>query len=90
MTSPQQVMRWNDAHFCSLSSQSNIYGLQRLRTESNTFKFLVSSLHSSFVSVEYQKIGDKLTPLTKGIQFTHIPAAGDLLKLSLVLLLLLL
>ncbi|KAK7103768.1 KICSTOR complex protein kaptin-like [Littorina saxatilis] len=73
----QKVFEWTDAHFCSLSSQTNIYGMQKLRTEKNTKKFLVSSLDSSFLSVEYQKIGDRVTPLTKGIQFAHIPVPGD-------------
>lgn len=70
-----KAFKWTDAHFCSLSSQTNIYGLKKIRTENDTIKLLVSSLDRSFLSVEYQKIGEneKLTPLTKEIQFTYIP-----------------
>ncbi|XP_025104068.1 KICSTOR complex protein kaptin-like isoform X2 [Pomacea canaliculata] len=77
-----KIFKWNDAHFCSLSSQTNVYGMSKIRTENNTNKLLVSTIHRNFLSIEYQKTGDKLTPLTKDILFTYIPGDAEIVSMD--------
>ena len=67
---------WHEAHFSSIPSQTTIYGFKKIRTQNNTDKFIVASIDSSFMSVEYQKVGEKVTPLCKNVQFTNIPIPG--------------
>jgi hypothetical protein len=75
----QRTWRWTDAHFCSLPSQTSIYGCTRiLNNESGTNKLLVASLVGRFFTIDYQRIFDKLTPSTKEIQFTYIPGKRNL------------
>lgn len=70
----QRKWKWTDAHFCSLPSQTTIYGCTKIQNSiTNTNKLLVASLVGRFFTVEYQRIFDKLTPSTKEIQFTYIP-----------------
>ena len=65
--------KWTDAHFCSLPSQTNIYGCSKIIGSGMTKKLLVASLVGKFYTIEYQRIFDKLTPSTKEVQFTYIP-----------------
>ncbi|KAK3597342.1 hypothetical protein CHS0354_034585 [Potamilus streckersoni] len=67
--------RWTDAHFCTLPSQTNVYGHAKILDSDGANKFLIASLVGKIFSVEYQRIFDKLTPFTREIQFTYIP--GD-------------
>ncbi|KAL3874054.1 hypothetical protein ACJMK2_037118 [Sinanodonta woodiana] len=67
--------RWTDAHFCTLPSQTNVYGHTKIQGSDGTNKLLIASLVGKIFSVEYQRIFDKLTPFTREIQFTYIP--GD-------------
>lgn len=82
----ERTWRWVDAHYCSLSSQNrgdlygfatkpqtNVYGFTKLIGSDNSNKLLTASLSGKIISVECQKIGDKLTPSTREIQFTYIP-----------------
>ena len=65
--------KWTDAHFCSLPSQTNIYGCSKIVGSGMSKKLLVASLVGKFYTIEYQRIFDKLTPSTKEVQFTYIP-----------------
>lgn len=79
----QRTWRWTDAHFCSLPSQTSIYGCTRiLNNESGTNKLLVASLVGRFFTIDYQRIFDKLTPSTKEIQFTYIPGESEIVSVD--------
>jgi hypothetical protein len=68
---------WHEAHFSSMSSQTTLYGFSKIRKQNDTDKFVVASVDSNFMSVEYNKIGDKVSPLSKNIQFANIPVPGE-------------
>jgi hypothetical protein len=75
----QRSWKWTDAHFCSLPSQTSIYGCTKILNNVNgTNKLLVASLVGRFFTIDYQRIFDKLTPSTKEVQFTYIP--GNLIR----------
>ena len=65
--------KWTDAHFCSLSSQTNVYGLTKVTGNEGTNKVLVAPLNGRVISIEYTQRDKRLTPCTKCIQFTYIP-----------------
>ena len=69
----ERSWKWTDAHFCSLPSQTNIYGCSKIIGSGVTKKLLIASLVGKFYTIEYQRIFDKLTPSTKEVQFTYIP-----------------
>ena len=69
----ERSWKWTDAHFCSLPSQTNIYGCSKVVGAGMSKKLLVASLVGKFYTIEYQRIFDKLTPSTKEVQFTYIP-----------------
>ncbi|XP_046372680.1 KICSTOR complex protein kaptin-like [Haliotis rufescens] len=74
--------RWTDAHFCSLPSQTNVYGLTRITDSEGNNKLLVASLDGKVIAVEYQTFNNRLTPCTKEIQFTYIPGDAEIVSVD--------
>lgn len=74
--------KWTDAHFCSLPSQTNIYGCSKIVGSGMSKKLLVASLVGKFYTIEYQRIFDKLTPSTKELQFTYIPGEAEIVSVD--------
>lgn len=58
-----------EVHYCSLQSQSNVYGLAKLFLPHAQHKVLVASLGGKVMSLEFQKS----TPSSKEVAFTYIP-----------------
>ncbi|WAR18243.1 KPTN-like protein [Mya arenaria] len=77
----QRKWKWTDAHFCSIPSQTTIYGCTKI-TNNGTNKLLVASLDGRFFTMEYQRIFDKLTPSSKQIQFTYIPGEAEIVSVD--------
>lgn len=81
----ERSWRWTDAHFCKLPSQTdylygitttpqtNVYGHAKVIDPHGSNKLLIASLAGKITALEYQRLFDKLTPSTKGINFTYIP-----------------
>ncbi|XP_053375844.1 KICSTOR complex protein kaptin-like [Mercenaria mercenaria] len=79
----QRSWKWTDAHFCSLPSQTSIYGCTKIMNNINgTNKLLVASLVGKFFTIDYQRIFDKLTPSTKEVQFTYIPGESEIVSVD--------
>lgn len=79
----QRSWKWTDAHFCSLPSQTSIYGCTKIQNNVNgTNKLLVASLVGRFFTIDYQRIFDKLTPSTKEVQFTYIPGESEIVSVD--------
>lgn len=78
-----RTWKWTDAHFCSLPSQTSIYGCTEIKNIDNSSnKLLVASLVGRFFSIDYQRVFDKLTPSTKEIQFTYIPGESEIVSVD--------
>lgn len=75
------MWRWTDAHFCSLPSQTTIYGCTSICVN-GTNKLLVASLLGKFFTMEYLRIFDKLTPSTKEVQFAYIPGESEIVSVD--------
>ena len=62
-----------EAHYCGLFSQSNVYGLSNVclpgATSGGKNKLLVASLRGKVMSMEFQNT----RPLAKEVHFTYIP-----------------
>ncbi|ESO86527.1 hypothetical protein LOTGIDRAFT_129002 [Lottia gigantea] len=74
---------WTDAHYCSLPSQTNIYGLARIKSGGGN-RLLVASLKGdtpiTLVSFDYKQ--NKLKPSTRTVQFTYIPADAEIASID--------
>ncbi|RUS81706.1 hypothetical protein EGW08_010513 [Elysia chlorotica] len=83
MTSKQSLY-WTDAHFCGLRSQTNVYGLTKIRSQDGLTRLLAVSIDGHFITVEYQKSFDnRLIPITREDEFfmanvLHGPDGADL------------
>ncbi|KAH3856908.1 hypothetical protein DPMN_099503 [Dreissena polymorpha] len=82
----QRKWKWTDAHFCSLPSQTTIYGCTKIindhRVHGSNKLLVAASLVGQFFTVEYQRIFDKLTPSTKEIHFTYIPGDSEIVSID--------
>ena len=58
-----------EVHYCSLQSQSNVYGLAKMSLPHGQHKILVASLKGKVMSVEFQKT----RPSSREVPFTYIP-----------------
>ncbi|XP_041351176.1 KICSTOR complex protein kaptin-like [Gigantopelta aegis] len=76
--------KWTDAHFCSLSSQTNVYGLTKVTGNEGTNKVLVAPLDGRVISIEYTQRDKRLTPCTKCIQFTYIPGDAEIVSVDVI------
>ena len=66
MSSKQlKQLYWTDAHFCGLRAQTNIYGLTKITSKEGLTNLLAASINGHFVSIEYQKSSNRITPMTK-------------------------
>ena len=63
-------MSLEEAHYCSLNSQSNVYGLTKIATSGGKHKMLVASLRGKVVSLEFD---EKTRPTSREVHFTYIP-----------------
>ena len=59
----------HEAHYCTLQSQSNCYGLTKIRMPCGRHKILVASHSKRVIALDFQKA----TPSSKDVQFTYIP-----------------
>ena len=59
----------NEAHYCNLQSQSNVYGLTKITMPCGLTKMLVASLRGKVVAMEFQQT----RPSSKEVHFTYIP-----------------
>ncbi|XP_050405172.1 KICSTOR complex protein kaptin [Patella vulgata] len=84
MMSSDRSWRWTDAHYCGLTSQTNIYGMTRISNVNGTNRLLVASLKGDVVSVEYKKIQNKLKPCSRAVQFTYIPADAEIVSIDIM------
>ncbi|XP_013407661.1 KICSTOR complex protein kaptin [Lingula anatina] len=72
----------SEAHFCSLQSQSNVYGLAKFSTPCGRNKLLAASLRGQIICMEYQTVTGKLKPLPREVQFTYIPGDAEIVAID--------
>ena len=63
------AVNFQEAHYCGLFSQSNVYGLSDVCLPGGKNKLLVASLRGKVMSMEFQNT----RPLAKEVHFTYIP-----------------
>ena len=64
-----EALGFHEAHYCSLESQSNVYGTARVDLPNGTHKILIASLRGMIVSTEFLNA----KPLSREVHFTYIP-----------------
>ncbi|KAG1681056.1 KICSTOR complex protein kaptin [Nymphon striatum] len=85
-----------EAHFCSISSQSNVYGLAKLPMADGMDKLLIASTRRKVYVFEYvlkqvnpskivhrSNISNKnLLPSSRELHFTYIPSAAEIISID--------
>ena len=65
------TLHFDEANFTQLPSQTNIYGMTKIESETSCSKILLASLRGSVVCVDYSN--QALQPRARDVPFTYIP-----------------
>ncbi|XP_055944850.1 KICSTOR complex protein kaptin-like isoform X3 [Argiope bruennichi] len=76
------IMNTVEAHFCGISSQSNIYGLTSLYTGESSHKVLVASSKRTIYCIECSKNQQNVIFSTREVQFTYIPGNAEIISMD--------
>ncbi|GBN57436.1 KICSTOR complex protein kaptin [Araneus ventricosus] len=71
-----------EAHFCGMSSQSNVYGLTSLFTGESSHKVLVASSKRTIYCIECSKNQQSVIFSTREVQFTYIPGNAEIISMD--------
>ncbi|XP_074645188.1 KICSTOR complex protein kaptin-like [Tubulanus polymorphus] len=72
----------NEAHFCSLPTQSNVYGLTNIALPDSMSKLLVACLRGKVVSIEHNPEDDSFGLASKDAHFTYIPGDAEIVSID--------